>query len=92
VASLQVAFDKAFAQVKRYVDASFAEFERRLLMLEAKQQSLRYLGIWCEGNQYQPGNMITHAGSLWHCEQKTTSKPGADSSWRMCVKSGMFSK
>jgi hypothetical protein len=90
VATLQVAFDKAFLEVKRYLDASFAQFEQRLLMLEAKQNGLKYCGVWHEGNQYKPGNMTTYSGSLWHCEQRTASKPGTDATWKLCVKSRTF--
>jgi hypothetical protein len=62
----------------------------RVAELEARQ--LKYSGVYQDGEVYRVGEMVTHSGSLWHCETTTASKPGADATWKLCVKRGEFSK
>jgi hypothetical protein len=90
---LQQAFDAGFDAVKQYVDRSFEQFERRLEALEAKQAEhvgIKYLGVFAEGTEYSLGNFVTHAGSLWHCETRTKSRPGSDGCWKLATKRGQF--
>jgi integrin beta 3 len=46
-----------------------------------------YVGVFKEGTTYRPGDMVTHGGSLWHCNDETTMKPG-DGPYTLCVKRG----
>jgi hypothetical protein len=46
-----------------------------------------YREVWKEG-EFQRGDVVTWGGSAWHCQQKTTDKPGTSSAWRMMVKEG----
>lgn len=48
-----------------------------------------YRGVWQAGKTYEPGELGTWAGSMWHCNETTTEKPGEGSkSWTLCVKKG----
>lgn len=84
--SFQEAFDEGFESVKGYVDRSFAAFEARIEALEARP-TMKYTGTW-EAREYQPGNVVTDGGSMWHCERKTQLRPGDNDAWRLCVKRG----
>lgn len=52
-----------------------------------------YRGVFAPG-EYQPGDTATWAGSLWHCDEPTTDKPGEVGSkgWRLAVKKGRDGK
>lgn len=48
-----------------------------------------YRGVWREGETYSRGDMVTWAGSTWHCEEKSIAKPGEVSgNWTLAVKAG----
>jgi hypothetical protein len=48
-----------------------------------------YRGVFVEDAQYQRGDVVTWAGSAWHCDEAKSLKPGAaDSGWRLMVKAG----
>lgn len=48
-----------------------------------------YRGVFAEGETYQQGDTVTWAGSIWHCDEATTAKPGETSKhWRLAVKRG----
>ena len=48
-----------------------------------------YRGTYEEGRIYEPGDMVTWAGSVWHCDAPTTSKPDqSHDSWTLAVKRG----
>src|SRR4030095_1777345 len=50
---------------------------------------LRYCGVWVEGKAYDPGDCATWAGSMWHCNEATSSRPGdASKLWTLMVKAG----
>ena len=68
----------------RTLELDFGIYGRRTV----KMPNLVYRGIWKDG-QYERGDAVTRAGSLWIAERDTDSKPGAnDSGWRMAVKKG----
>ena len=46
-----------------------------------------YRGVYQSGLEYEPGDMTTWAGSVWHCDEKTTDKP-SEGPWRLAVKKG----
>lgn len=50
-----------------------------------------YCGVFKEAEEYVPGDMVTWAGSLWHCDKATTDKPGTDA-WTLAVKKGRDGK
>lgn len=61
-----------------------------------KEISLRLTGIaiyqsvFASGHEYERGDMVTHDGSVWHCEvERTRSTPGkGNKDWKLAVKRG----
>lgn len=52
-----------------------------------------YRGVFHEGQAYEPADMVTWAGAMWHCNASTTDKPGEGSSaWVLAVKKGRDGK
>ena len=51
-----------------------------------------YKDIWKDGNEYEHGDVVTWAGSSWHCQTDTTDKPGTGDTWRLMVKRGSDGK
>jgi len=48
-----------------------------------------YRGVFRDGDGYLPGDTCTWAGSLWHCDEPTTEKPGEGSkAWKLVAKRG----
>ncbi|MHC5644233.1 phage gp6-like head-tail connector protein [Escherichia coli] len=49
-----------------------------------------YRDVFKAGNEYQPGDTVTWGGSMWHCNEPTTDKPGETGSkgWTLAVKKG----
>lgn len=52
-----------------------------------------YRGVFTPGS-YDAGDTVTWAGSLWHCDDSTSDKPGEPGSkgWRLAVKRGRDGK
>lgn len=51
-----------------------------------------YRGVWTE-KEYQRGDMVTWAGSVWHAEKATSTKPDTpDGGWKLAVKRGRDGK
>jgi len=59
----------------------------RQMVREHKTVAMIYRNIWREG-EYEPGDVVTWGGSAWHCQGKTTDKPGLSAAWRLMVKHG----
>lgn len=52
-----------------------------------------YRGVFDEGKPYQRGDCVTWAGSEWHCNEPTTTKPGEGlKAWTLKVKRGRDGK
>lgn len=49
-----------------------------------------YRGVWKEGD-YEPGDMCTYDGSLWHCNVPTSARPGG-ADWTLAAKHGRDAK
>ncbi|HHI0407215.1 TPA: phage gp6-like head-tail connector protein [Escherichia coli] len=49
-----------------------------------------YRDVFKSGTEYQPGDTVTWGGSMWHCNEPTTDKPGETGSkgWTLAVKKG----
>lgn len=65
----------------------------RKLRREIKTGAVQYRGVWREA-EHQRGDMVTWAGSVWHCEaERTTEKPDSGTgAWRLAVKRGQDGK
>jgi len=52
-----------------------------------------YRGVYTDGKTYDVGDTTTWGGSLWHCNEPTTTKPGEGSkAWTLTVKRGRDGK
>jgi hypothetical protein len=52
-----------------------------------------YRGVYVDGKTYERGDCATWAGSEWHCNETTTTKPGDGSkAWTLKVKRGRDGK
>jgi len=78
-----------------------AEFIGRTLRLkfdgdrscEFQLATPEYVGVFKESGAYEPGDMVSWAGSTWHCDEPKGLKPGvADSGWTLAVKKGRDGK
>ena len=49
-----------------------------------------YKSVYKAEHQYRQGDMVTCSGSLWHCDEDTTDRPGGKDSkgWTLCAKKG----
>lgn len=79
-------FGRAIGELVR---DSIAPLRERIEALEAKVgEGISYQGPHEVDKVYQPGNFVTHDGSLWHCNYKTATKPGDGAAWTLAVKRG----
>jgi hypothetical protein len=54
---------------------------------------LEYRGVFVEGQTYERGDLVTWAGSAWHCNETTMIRPGDGAkAWTLMVKRGRDSK
>jgi integrin beta 3 len=54
---------------------------------------LRYQGVHQHSQKYYQGDVVTWAGSTWHCNEPTTAKPDDGSkAWQLMVKRGRDGK
>ena len=54
---------------------------------------LRFAGVFVDGKSYELGDMVTWAGSSWHCNEATTTRPGEGAkAWTLMVKRGRDGK
>lgn len=54
---------------------------------------LAFRGVYLDGQVYERGQLVTWAGSSWHCNATTTTKPGDGSkAWTLMVKRGRDGK
>jgi hypothetical protein len=66
------------------------KLEARIAALEASdfrksEERVSYQGVFEAGAVYEPGDVVTHGGTLWHCWERTTDRPGTKS-WQLMVK------
>jgi hypothetical protein len=79
-------------EVRRALEPLQQELARLTLKLEHAEftvKELRYCGTWVDRAHYRKGNLVTHAGSLWHANiNEPGTLPGNDpTAWTLCVKS-----
>jgi len=92
--TLAPVFESILKRVER-IEQRAAETERRsaqrVQRLEGRMDAatgLRYLGVHDDGEAYEPGDAVTHGGSLWIAKERTSAKPGIDGTWQLAVKRG----
>lgn len=80
--------------IQQHNERSFSiTLERASGALEVKSFDVPvtiYRDVFKAGNQYKPGDTVTWGGSLWHCNEATSDKPGEVGSkgWTLAVKKG----
>lgn len=47
-----------------------------------------YRGVYEPGTSYEPGDMTSFGGSIWHCDEATMEKPESTRAWKLAVKKG----
>jgi hypothetical protein len=82
-------FSTGFDQATRELHLRLMRGDRvkqATVVLEGYQ---RWRGIYQAGETYLMGDTVTHAGSMWHCNERTADKPGEGSkAWQLVVKRG----
>jgi hypothetical protein len=56
---------------------------------EATRRALfdRWEGVWTEGKQYRPGDLVTHGSGLWIAKGHTVARPGnGETPWHLVIK------
>lgn len=72
----------------RGVTLKFARGER-VKSFDLNFPAMLYRGIYDPATTYEPGDVVTRQGSMWHCHAETSDLPGEGSkSWQLCVKRG----
>lgn len=79
--------------IRELLRAAGRVLQPRLTALEKRIEELEkfpfvYVGTHRDGNDYRPGEFVTHKGSLWHCDTPTTNRPGDGLGWTLAVKHG----
>jgi hypothetical protein len=69
---------------------ALAPLQKRIEELE--NRPFKFVGVWTQGMELVPGNVCSYAGSMWHCNEPTTSKPGTGPEFSLCVKRGRDGK
>jgi hypothetical protein len=70
------------------IAAVLEEDAARIDALE-KRPSMQYRGLYTAGVPYQPGDVITYKGALWHANIASIGDtPGEGANWTLCCKAG----
>ena len=81
------ALDERYGAVFQALRTRLDDAERKIATLEA-QKGIAYKGVWRQGEHYDRGQYVTCAGSLWHANESTDSRPGDCMHWTLVVKAG----
>lgn len=94
-------FDAALLNDGRTIELSFTSGNIKQ-SIELAIPSIIYRGIWSEGKEYEQGDVVTWAGSTWHCnggdlegawKGATKEKPGDGAKyWTLMAKRGRDGK
>jgi len=80
--------EKMAGAVAQAIEMATAPLAARVKVLEARP-ALAYVGTWRSGAIYEPFDCVTHQGSLWIAEGRTTERPGEGKTvWTLAVKRG----
>ena len=70
------------------IGKEFRALRLRVEQLEA-ERGLKYVGPWKIGASYSPGEFVSYGGGVWHCKQRTGTRPNeCHEAWTLAVKSG----
>ena len=77
---------------QRTVITSFELSDGKLITSDFTTPTLVDKGTWKTGVDYQKGDTVTVAGSLWICQSNSQDRPGTSGAWRLAVKRGSDGK
>ena len=83
-------FDMVLSEDGRTLSFKFVRGEVNVER-QVKLDTMIYREVWREG-EFDRGDVVTWGGSAWHCQQKTTDKPGTSAAWKLMVKEGARGK
>jgi hypothetical protein len=88
-----VSYDELTASLEndRTIVLRAAKGERVKEIGSLKVPFMIFRGTWVE-KDYEPGDVVNWAGSGWHCQAPTKSKPGESPDWKLFVKRGQDGK
>jgi hypothetical protein len=79
----------AIRQTCADLEATIADLRAELGALQTKaEHHLTYKGTWTAAEIYEPGDVCTRNGSLWHCTAKHASASFEHRYFRLMAKSG----
>jgi hypothetical protein len=79
-------FDAALGDDGRTLTLKFVRGEV-VIERQIRLSVMLYRDVWKDG-EFDRGDTVTWDGSLWHCQTKTTAKPGSGPDWKLCAKRG----
>lgn len=84
-------FDTALSEDGRFLTLSLENDDLKVTH-ELQLPAMIYRGVFKDGGAYLPGDMVTWAGSLWHCDAETAEKPDNSAAWTLAAKRGRDGK
>jgi len=84
--SLELADDGRFHEITLELSNGAKETKRYRI------PSMIHRGVYAAGQDYEVGDCVTWAGSLWLCRKPTNIKPGDGDYWILAVKRGRDAK
>lgn len=88
IAAVEISWDEGDP---RSLTLGIATSSGQLVQKRVHIPAMVYREVWREGPHKQ-GDVVTWAGSAWHCQQDTNDKPGTSPAWKLMVKSGRDGK
>jgi hypothetical protein len=78
-----------FETIGKFVGKAIKPLQDRIAELESAPT--KFVGTWVAGT-YAARSIVSYAGSMWHANEQTDTKPGTSASWTLCVKRGRDGK
>lgn len=86
-------FDAELMPDGRTLLLKFADATDTSFAVELGIPAIIYRDVFKDGQSYERGDVVTWAGSLWHCNEPTTDKPGEGAkAWTLAAKRGRDGK
>lgn len=83
-------FDAVVLDDDRTIELKFASGDEERVA-SFKWPTMIYRQVFRQGEEYEPGDVVTWGGNLWHCNEKTSEKPD-QGPWTLAAKKGRDGK
>jgi hypothetical protein len=80
-------FELSLGEDRRTVSVAFKRGEESVTKT-LTLPTVIYRNVYKDGESYEPGDLVTWGGSLWHCNEPTTDKPELTKAWTLAAKRG----